>query len=70
MFRLAASDRRVVRWGRGSVVVVDILPVDVDGVADEGGAPVAALGVSLFEAEELDLGGEEVEEGTAHVGIE
>lgn len=36
--------------------LVDVLAVDVDGVGDEGRAPVAGAGVALLEAEELELG--------------
>lgn len=39
---------------------VDVFTVNVYCVGDEGGAPIAALGVTLLEAEQLDLLGDEV----------
>lgn len=50
----------------GRVVGVDVLAVDVLSLGDEGGSAVATLGVALFEAEELDLGGDDVEDVAAH----
>lgn len=41
---------------RGVGSLVDVLAVDVDGVADEGRAAVAVARVPLLEAEQLDLG--------------
>lgn len=38
-------------WG-----LVDVLAVDVHGIALEGRAPVAVAGVALLETEELELG--------------
>ena len=45
---------------------IDILAVDILRFGDEGGAAIAAFRVALFEAEELDFAGDEVDEVTAH----
>lgn len=46
--------------------VVDVLAVDVDRVGDEGGAAMAAAGVALLEAEELDLGLDTLDQTGSH----
>lgn len=58
MQRIHARCRGVAvgRGTRGAGRLVDVLAVDVDCVGAEGGAAVAAAGVALLEAEELDLG--------------
>lgn len=58
------------RLGRGAGAaggLVDVLAVDVDSVGDERRAAVAAAGVVLLEAKELELGLDTVEEAAAHV---
>lgn len=50
----------------GARSLIDVLAVDVDCVRAEGGAAVAAAGVALLEAEELDLGLEALHECGGH----
>lgn len=52
----------------GAGGLVDVLAVDVDRVGAEGGAAVAAAGVALLEAEELDLGLDALHECGGHGG--
>lgn len=47
---------------------MDVFPVDVDGVADEGAPPVPPFRVPLLEPPELDLGGDAIEEADLHLG--
>ena len=46
--------------------VVDVLSVDVDGVGYKGRTAVAAAGVALLKAKELNLGLDTLEQGFAH----
>lgn len=53
--------------GAGAVgSLVDILAINIDGVGYEGGTAVAATGVALLKAEELQLGLDTLKETLAH----
>lgn len=47
--------------------LVDVLAINIDGVGHEGGTAVAATGVALLKAEELQLGLDTLKETLAHV---
>lgn len=54
--------------GAGAVgSLVNILAINIDGVGHKGGATVAATGVALLKAEELQLGLDTLKETLAHV---
>lgn len=48
------------------VVGVDVFAIDILCFGDESGAAMATLCVALFEAEELNFGGDDVEDVAAH----
>lgn len=54
--------------GAGAVgSLVDVLAINIDSVGHEGGTTVAATGVALLKAEELQLGLDTLKETLAHV---